>query len=971
MAGVLLERDGEIAALAECLQDLACGRGRIMVIEAVSGLGKSALLGHVAGLARGRGFCVLSARGSALERDFAFGVVRQLLERVPAEAQTAEQSLYRGAAATARTILEGGADGAVPSYFLLLNGLYWFLVNLSERRPVVLLVDDVQWIDRSSKEFLEFLAHRIEATAVTVILTSRTRAPGHGSAIDGLMAAADAVLLEPQDLSVDAVAELVRRNLSGAPDPEFCAACHEVTSGNPFFVGELLRILALSQTSPEAASVPAVRAAGTAAMRRQVVGRLRRLPSGAAAVAAAVVVLGDGTQLAVVAAQAGVSTDVAARAAEHLTWAGIFARADPPAFIHAVVADVVSSLTPTTARSAAHDRAVEVLSEAGAPIARIASHLLRTEPASRPERVELLLAAANDANRRGSPTTATMYLRRARLEPPPAALRAEVSRQLGICETYDLALSAADEHLREAMSLAVDPAQRAVCACDLARVRLASGLPGEATDLLIEALDLDRAAPGGSALAAVVEAELIGIGPLDPRRRALVGPYLASYRRRPDANASIVAASMALTRALDGQAEAGGDLAERALAGDLPPERSALWSAVMALIVTDRLHTAERHLTRAAQLCVQRGLLVSLALAHGFLARVALLQGDLGGAGEHVRVGLENLQAPNFALPILHAVQVNLLVEDGDLAGAQAVLDAGWLGTSTPASPSHLQMWLLGARARLLADQGRHDRALAEALRWGELSRSWGGERIFDEVPWMLIAATACARLGRPERGRHLVAEHLQLARRLGIARHLGVGLRVSALFEDVDAAPALLRESVELLEVSPARLELARSLEGLGRILITTGQTRAGLECVARSADLATQCQAGHMAERLRSLLADNGRRVSGTRAQGLHALTPAERSVAVLAADGHTNRQIAEQLFLSEKTVETHLSRSYRKVGVRSRTQLAAQMAASDVAFGPTSSRFSAHPELAGCRRFGPSASTLEKVSIRRSDA
>ncbi len=949
MDNALLERYREIAALEGCLQDLARGRGRVAVIEAHSGLGKSSLLRYAGELARGRDFRVLSARGSELEREFTFGVVRQLLERVSIEERAAGAGgeLYKGAAATARLILDGeaGTDGAAPSHFLLLNGLYWFLVNLSERRPVVLLVDDVQWIDNSSKEFMDFLAHRIEATAVTVILTSRTRAPASGGIVEGLMLAADATLLEPQGLSAGGVAELVRRTLGDDAHPEFSAACHDVTSGNPFFVRELLRILAASETAPAAASVPAVRAAGPAAMRRQVIGRLQRLPPSAAAVAGAVAILGHNTQLSVVARQAGVSTDIAASAAERLTWAGIFERADPPAFVHAVVAEVVGSLSPVTAHSAAHDRAAAVLLECGAPVAQIASHLMRTEPASRPERVDLLLAAANDAKRQGSPATAAVYLRRARMEPPPAAMRSEISRLLGICETYDLALAAADEHLREAMSLAADAAQRAVCACDLARVRLALGLPGEATDLFIEALDLLAAEPGGSALATTVEAELIGIGPLDSRRRAMVGAHLASYRQRPDASATIVTANLALEAAFDGRVEAAGDLAERALVGELPPERSALWSAVMTLIVTDRLAAAERHLRRAVQLCVQRGLLLSQALAHGFLARVMLLQGDLSGAGEHVRVGLENVRPPNFALPILHAVQMNLLIENGDLTGAQAVLDAGEVGAS-PQTQSLLQMWLLGAQIRLRADQGRHDLALAEALRWGQLHRPWGGEQMFDEVPWMLLAATACARLGRHDEGRSLVAEHLRLARDIGIARHIGVGLRVSALLEEAGTATASLRESVELLEFSPARLELARSLEGLGRILIETGQARAGLLALTRSADLAAQCHAGRMVERLGSLLVDNGRKVPRTLARGLHAFTPAERSVAGLAADGHTNRQIAEQLFLSEKTVETHLSRAYRKVGVRSRTQLAVQLAAGNADFSPPSSRLSAQP-------------------------
>ncbi|EIV91034.1 LuxR family transcriptional regulator [Frankia sp. QA3] len=934
----LLERDGEIAILDGLLRDLECGMGRFAMIEAASGMGKSALLRHAGDRARERGFQVCSARGSELEREFTFGVVRQLFERVSADPWETENELYLGAAAPARTILTGAADGAgaAPSGFLLLNSLYWFLVNLSARQPVVLLIDDVQWIDRSSKGFLEFLAHRIEATPVASILASRTRPVAVGSPVESLLFSADTTLLEPRSLSAAGVTELVRRSLGAPADPVFCTSCHEVTAGNPFFLRELLRILAVAGTTPSAASVPAVRTAGPVAMRREVVGRLARLPPAATAVAGAVAILGDDSPLTMIAGQAGLRVDLASRMAHQLTSAGILACADPPAFVHDVIAEVVGSLLPRAAQSAAHDRAARMLADHGAEPARIASHLMRTDPAARTDRVDLLLAAAHDAHRQGSPATAAIYLRRARLEPPPPGIRAEVSRLLGVSETYDLALTAADEHLREAMALAADAAQRAVCAGDLARVRLAMGLPGEATDLFVEALDLLGSEPDGRGLATAVEAELIGIAPLDARRRGQVATWLASYQRRRDASTAVVAANLALDAAFDGSVEHAGDLAERALAGDLPPERSALWSAVMALIATDRLTAAERHLDRTTQVCLRRGLLISHALAHGFRARVALLRGDLRAADEHVRIGLTDLHPPNFALPILHAAQVNLLVEQGDLAGAQAALDAEDLGAS-PGTRSLLQMWLLGARIGLRAAQGRHDVVLAEALRWGELHQPWGGDRTCDEVPWRLLAATACARLGRRDQGRSLVAEHLRLAHDLGMARHIGVGLRVSALFEAPDTAAKLLHESVELLELSPARLELARSLEALGRILLDIGPARTGLEALTRGAELAARCHADRMTGRLHALLADNGRKVPRGLTQGLHTLTPAERSVSCLAADGHTNREIAEQLFLSEKTVEAHLSRTYRKVGVRSRTQLAAQLAAGEFACGP----------------------------------
>jgi DNA-binding CsgD family transcriptional regulator len=219
----------------------------------------------------------------------------------------------------------------------------------------------------------------------------------------------------------------------------------------------------------------------------------------------------------------------------------------------------------------------------------------------------------------------------------------------------------------------------------------------------------------------------------------------------------------------------------------------------------------------------------------------------------------------------------------------------------------------------------------------GQLYRQWGADCMLD-VPWRLQAADAHLSLGEHRRAASLVAEQLRLARAFGVPRYIAVALRAAAMLaENAAEARRSLREAVELLQESPARLELARTLERLGRAMLDDGDRRAGLEAVRRSAELAVQCHAPVLAERLRALLAASGARTPQLVPTGVHAFTPAERQVAELASAGRTNRQIAEHLFLSEKTVEAHLSRAYRKLGVRSRTQLAVHMAAASAGRQP----------------------------------
>jgi DNA-binding CsgD family transcriptional regulator len=269
---------------------------------------------------------------------------------------------------------------------------------------------------------------------------------------------------------------------------------------------------------------------------------------------------------------------------------------------------------------------------------------------------------------------------------------------------------------------------------------------------------------------------------------------------------------------------------------------------------------------------------------------------------------------------------IQVLVERGRIDEARALLAEAGADGAVP--ETYAATPLLRARAVLRLGEANADASAGDAHAYGRALEAVG-MRNPAAGPWRSDAALALLSSGKVEEARPLAATEVEVARRWGAPRAVGRALRVLGLAEGGEAGIATLRESVLALEDSPALLERARSLVELGAALRRSLKKIEARDRLRAGLDLAQRCGAVALAERAREELVAAGARPRSAAVSGAAALTPSERRIAALAAEGMTNRQIAQSLFVTPRTVEMHLSNAFRKLRIGSRTQLAEALA------------------------------------------
>jgi DNA-binding NarL/FixJ family response regulator len=922
---VMLERDAELAATSAAAAAAEAGRGAFVLIEGPAGIGKTTLLRAACDRHSASGLQILTACGLALEGGFSYGVVRQLVEPVRAAARSADwHSLLDGAAGLAARVFESAEPGSVEddTPYATMHGLYWLVANLAARRPLMIAVDDAHWADAPSLRWLAHLAARIDGLPAALLLAVR-EGPDEPAILAELRASPACTRLRLSPLGTKATAALVRKRLGERVDAGLCRACHASTGGNPF----LLESLTTALRGPDGEVLGPVESLGPVPVAQAVVRRVAQLGEGAGRLTRAVAVLGGPAPLRHAAALAGQDLRHAALLADSLRAADVLAPGLLLEFAHPVVRTAVYESIPRSERSLAHAEAAQLLEHDGADPERLALHLLRSEPSGNARVTQLLCAAASAAAGRGAPGTAADYLRRALDEPPDPAIRPAVLLELG------LALAGARDPaaltpLREAVELARTPGDRATAALQAARVL---GLWGHHDGVTVICRDALAAGDNLSPVAAdSLEAELfanawlsMAIGEAWARaRNRLSDPAASSAWRVYDALSATAAAQPvndALTR-----------LAPVLVGGlrDISPDSLTAVYALMVLIWNDELATARSICDAVLSAARERGSMSMVAHASCLRSMITRRLGQLEDAAADGMLALEFKLAtsPPLAVAFAAAFCIDALTCLGRLDQAETVAAAA-ADREPPAGWIHTLMFRQ-ARGALRVAQHRPADALDDLLPAGAGWRALGIDHPAI-ASWRTAAATAHSELGHHEEAAELAGEQLALARKTGSPATLGIALRVYAATAVKDDAAQSLAEAVSLLETTPARYELALALGDYGACLRRAGRRTQARAPLRRALDLAQRTGATQLTADVRRELLAAGARPRRAALTGPDALTSAERRVASLAADGLSNRQIAQHLFITQATVETHLRHAFHKLGITSRAGLPTQLA------------------------------------------
>jgi DNA-binding CsgD family transcriptional regulator/tetratricopeptide (TPR) repeat protein len=933
---LLLEREGQVAALKGLVDAAREGGGRLVVIEGSAGIGKTRLLAEARAIAGAAGMRVLAARGGELEGESAYGIVRQLFEPLLASVSPdLRPELFSGPAALVDSLF-GASQPADSQHapaegsFAVVHGLYWLAANVAFQQPTLLAIDDLHWADTPSLRWLLYLTRRLEGVPLLVAAGSR---PPEGEGHDPILVAEliadpEAAPIRPEPLGRASIAVLARELHGLEMDDAFCAALEEATGGNPLFVGAVLDAIEREGISPTAQHVPRLLEIGAQGISRVVGLRLARLPPEALALLRAASVLGDGTELRHAAALAGVKASELGLAAAALVRLDLLRREDPLEFFHPVVRSAVYETLDVVERDAAHRLAAELLLQDGAPPESAAGHLLRVAPQADSFVVSTLRQAAERSLVQGAAEAAVEYLTRALEEQSDPPARAEVLIELGFAERRTNGPAAAD-HLRAGLELVTDRTRRCTVALELGRALWFTDRIGDALAVVEQALDeVDREQDPD--LYEMLLAELISSAWFDPKTHPIAEAAIGELdldALRGGLGSEILLATMAHHEYRLGlHREVALDLARRALApGNLLASGSlAFHYAVMVLSRSGLIDEAVSIFDQAVAQARRRGDIFNVAFMLLWRGKCQTRRGDLRAAVADLREAIDLCVAHGMlvAWPYTIGSLAHALLEQGEADEAARVIDQGDFPEQLPLDQLHLVYFRL-SRGRLRIETGSPERGVEELLQVGETARQFSHDNP-SGVPWRGWAAEGLRRLDRNDQARALADEELALARRWGDPHAIGASLRVLGLVEGGRAGIALLGEAVELLAGSEARLEHAHALVDLGAALRRTNQRTEAREQLREGVDLAGRIGAFRLAERANEEIAATGARPRKVLRTGLDALTASERRVAQLAAEGMSNKEIAQTLFVTIKTVEVHLSHVYRKLEISSRAQL-----------------------------------------------
>lgn len=922
----LLERERELAAIADVMNRVASDSSSMVLVEGPAGIGKTRLLRESIAGAQDAGFSVLQARGGELERGMPFGVARQLLEPVVTRSNDRERT----------RLLAGSAEFAVPALGLgeprseghggdplaPIHGLFWLVANLAELRPVLIAIDDLQWADRETIRFLDYLSRRLADVPVAVLAGVRSGEPDTPTELERLRLEAE--LVRPSPLSRSGIESLIEARLGAAPSTELSDACTAATKGNPFLLEEVLRAVRADSIVPGKNAAIAIEELGSERLAHNVLIRLGQFGDDAIDLARAIAVLGASAQLRHAAALARIDEDHAPALCDRLREAEILAPGMPVEFVHPLVRSAIYREIGEGSRSVLHRRAAETLDEAGADIGAIAPHLVTSAPNGDDWVVAKLREAARSAMSSGAPEAAARFLERALEEPPveEVAIRYELGRALWGSDQFR-----APEVLASVAAELTEGAQQRQAMADAAWTYFDVGNLAEAIRWLETLRDATPDRDSDEALSA---------------EAAIYCLTTVSRGRQPGASERISAVA---SRLPDGAHTPGQMLVRLALAWErfgacrpiseieeLTTEFPPPWTgegavpnfATKVLTWSGRFDRARELTMRGLESARVTGLVHVESWRESFLAEIERLAGRLIESEAHARTAwnvIEDLAPVSLAGWSARANLLATLIARGSLEEAAKLAEDAPLSaklSEVPITPIPLEI-----RGTLRIAQGRLEEGAEDLLVLGEDVESFNFLNPAP-VPWRQEAAPALARLDRTAEAAKLIEVAEERARRFGVAHVIGSVLRARALTEPRRRSIETLRDSVAALEEYGPPHELARSLLELGAALRRNGRRSDSREPLRRALELAHRAGAGAVEARAREELAAIGSRPRSAFRTGVASLTASELRCARLAAEGLSNVEIAQRLYVTRKTVEKHLGNAYSKLEIGGREEL-----------------------------------------------
>ncbi|MEU5643935.1 ATP-binding protein [Streptomyces milbemycinicus] len=932
---MLHERGAELAQITGALRAAREGRPSLVLLTGPLGIGRSALLQRLPARAVNEAeddVRVLRANAAPVEQDFALGVVRQLFDSLLAGAPRELSERWTRESACFATLALADEDmpaddRPTAAYEPALSGLLSLLESVSADGPLLILVDDLQWVDTPSLRWLAYLAKRLRGLRAVVVCTLRDGEPRARHPLLSEVVEAATHRLRPRPLSSAGTAALIRDHFGEPGDEEFIRACHETCAGDPLSLTAVALDLAAAGHRPTADRVGAVRAARPADLRERLARCVRLQPEPVRHLAAAIAALGEPGDPALVPRLAGLDPIDYAAALRDLHALGLVADEREPRFVHPVVADAVHSSLSVAEREWLHDHAAELLYRAGRSDEQVAAQLMAGVTSRHDWSVGVLRAAADVALRRGAPEVAVRYLRRALLD---ASLLGEGRARLLIdLATAERGLDpvACERHISQAIPLLPTPGHRAAAALRLTPAAMGLLRPS-AVDLLRQVAD-ELGPPdalGGAAreVALRLEARLRQSGIDDPAELASAverlyrmgeEPPTATAAERELVAVLVSAATLTCRLPADEVTRLAMRLLEREPVASARVY-SALPLATVALVAADSVDAVGSWLS-VEQRIGRSPAAVTVADGFGHLeqAMVLMARGRPTLAHAHAERALRLSDAHWHELGVAATIAlVRTALEIGDPALSERVLDEASRRTSS-CLPLAAAVQFLGASVD--AHRGRWAAAVETLMACGRRleSAGWRNPVLF---PWRLRAAGLYQRLGDHRSALALAEEDRLRAEEWGAPVAMGRALRLKGMLLGGETGEDLLREAVGVLRGSANELELARALLLLGGRL--EGRPQAE-DMLREAAALAAECEAPWLVERARRGGGDGTVRLED-------ALTRTERRVVTLAGRGLTNSEIAGELGVTSRAVEKHLTNSYRKLNVSGRRELIAAL-------------------------------------------